>query len=123
MLQLNFMKPTNHLLTPNSMELTALLFKEDDLNYLYIPALDAMSYGLNPEEARTGMFHVINEFIRYTQEHNTLPTILKSLGWQLESGTAPDWSFLLAHNEQLNEIVSTQHYTKETYAFQFPNLM
>ncbi|MGI9191338.1 MAG: hypothetical protein ACR2IL_04390 [Chitinophagaceae bacterium] len=121
MLQLNFMNPTHHL-PKQTLELTALLFNEDGINYLYIPALDAMSYGLTAEEARAGMKPILNEFIRYTQEQNTLAPLLKTFGWQLESQTAPNWSFLLAHNDQLNDIVNNQAYTTETYPFQFPNL-
>ena len=66
-----------------SMELSLISYKDDEAYYWYCPALDLTWYGDNEKQAQESFKIVLEEYIRYTTENQTLIADLKSLGWKI----------------------------------------
>jgi len=108
------------------VRLSLILFKEDNIHYVYSPALDLTGYGKTEKEASDSFELMLKEFIKYTTNKKTLFDELKRLGWRV-SGTknkrkvsAPSMAELLRDNEQFNEIVNEHEYTKKDKAILLP---
>lgn len=103
-----------------------ILFKEDDIWYAYLPALDINGYGNNEDEAKESLKIAINEFIRYTLNKKTFFGELKRLGWIIKkskkSFIAPKISDLINENEELKEIVDSRSYKSDDYQVRVPVL-
>ncbi len=91
--------------------LSVVAFYKDETFMVYAPALDLYGYGKTESEARQSFRVVLEEFLRYTGNKNTLEEELKSLGWKVEkqgmlfTATAPDFKDLVMQNEELQEIL------------------
>ncbi len=64
-------------------ELSLLRFKEDDVVFIYSPALDLTGYGKDGAAARRSFQITLTEFIRYATNKGTLHSELKKLGWKV----------------------------------------
>jgi len=103
-----------------------ILFKEDDIWYAYLPALDINGYGNNEDEAKESLKIAINEFIRFTPNKKTFFDELKHLGWIIKkskkSFIAPKISEMINENEELKEIVDSRSYKSDDYQVRVPVL-
>lgn len=64
-----------------NITLKLLLFKEDGVNFVYSPALELTGYGPGEEEAKKSFEIVLEEFVRYTENKDTIYSELERLGW------------------------------------------
>ena len=91
-------------------------FEEDNVTFIYSPALDLSGYGYNQEEAKQSFTEALNEFFRYTNNKNSLDKVLKDLGWAIKGSkknpkfNPPRDSDLVAINPLYNEIVNNKSY-------------
>jgi hypothetical protein len=96
--------------------LSLVEFNEDDNVIVYSPALDLSGYGKNPEEAKNSFSEALKEFIRYTDNKNTMQTVLSNLGWKIKGSknkrkyNPPKDSDLISNNPLYSDIVNTKNY-------------
>lgn len=117
----NFIKVNN---SNVEVSLDLIEFIEDEVHFVFSPALDLTGYGDNKKEARTSFEVTLKEFLRYTIEKNTLDKELKRLGWKKQkksdhSYTPPELSKLSRNNRQLEHILNHQDFEKTTQRLAF----
>ena len=66
-----------------SMKLSLIDYKDDEAYYSYCPDLDLIGYGNNEQEAQESFKIVLEEYMRYTTENQTLIQDLKNHGWKI----------------------------------------
>ncbi len=107
------------------INLPVLFFSEDNICYAYMPSFDLTGYGNTEEEARQSLTIVLDEFLRYTLNKNTLFIEMQRLGWKIKSKRkpmhAPQISELINTNPQLKEIVNYKQYTTSEYQVNVPD--
>ena len=103
-----------------------LIFEEDNIHYAYMPSFDLMGYGDTEENAKESLTVVLDEFLRYTLNKNTLFIEMQRLGWKIRSKQkpmyAPQMSEMINMNEQLKDIVNSKQYTSSNYQVNIPAL-
>ena len=108
------------------VDLQVLIFEEDNIHYAYMPSFDLMGYGDTEENAKESLTVVLDEFLRYTLNKNTLFIEMQRLGWKIRSKQkpmyAPQMSEMINTNEQLKDIVNSKQYTSSNYQVNIPAL-
>lgn len=106
------------------VDLKVLFFEEDNIHYAYMPSFDLTGYGNTEEEAKKSLTVVLDEFLRYTLNKNTLFIEMQRLGWKIKSKKkplyAPQMSDLINTNDQLKDIVNSRQYTTSNYQVNLP---
>ncbi|MEO6721410.1 MAG: hypothetical protein ABIN67_13660 [Ferruginibacter sp.] len=105
------------------MDVPILFFEEENIHYAYIPSFDLTGYGNTRAEAHESIKTVLDEFLRYTTNKNTLLLEMKRLGWRIRKKskmTAPLMSDLVNTNEQLREIVNHKQYSTSKFQVDIP---
>ena len=106
------------------VSLQILFFKEDSIHYAYMPSFDLTGYGKTEDEAKESLTVVLDEFLRYTLNKNTLFIEMQRLGWKIKSKKkpmyAPQMSDLINTNDQLKDIVNSKQYTTSNYQVNVP---
>lgn len=104
--------------------LTVLFFKEDNIQYAFIPSLDITGYGNTKEEARQSLEIMVAEFLKYTMNKKTLLDELKNLGWKIKKKNKPFTALqitdLLNKNSELKEIINTKQYSTSSFNVNLP---
>lgn len=105
-------------------DLPLFLFEEDKVWFAYLPSLDLNGYGKTETEAKESLGIMLDEFLRYTLNKNTLLSEMKRLGWQIKSKKkpmlAPEISDLINTNDQLKEIINYKDYATSHYRVNVP---
>lgn len=65
------------------LKLSLLKFKEDDIVFIYSPALDLTGYGRDGRSAKRSFEITLEEFVNYTTNKGTLDKELRRLGWKV----------------------------------------
>lgn len=106
------------------IKVQVLFFQEDAIHYAFMPSLDLIGYGNSDIEAKNSLTVVLDEFLRYTLNKNTLMIELQRLGWKLKNKnkpiTAPAMSDLINNNEQLRDIINSKHYSTSDFQVSVP---
>lgn len=106
------------------VDLQVLFFEEDNIHYAYMPSFDLTGYGNTDEEAKKSLAVVLDEFLRYTLNKNTLFIEMQRLGWKIKNKKkpmhAPQMSDLINSNDQLKDIVNSKQYTTSNYQVNIP---
>lgn len=106
------------------IDVQVLFFQEEDICYAYMPSFDLTGYGNTEQEARESLTIVLDEFLRYTLNKNTLLIEMKRLGWKIKNKTkpmyAPQMSDLINTNDELRDIVNSKEYTTSNYQVNVP---
>ena len=106
------------------VDLQVLFFEEDNIHYAFMPSFDLTGYGNTEEEAKESLTVVLDEFLRYTLNKNTLFIEMQRLGWKIKSKKkpmyAPQMSDLINTNDQLKDIVNSKQYTISNYQVNVP---
>ncbi len=101
------------------LSLQVLFFEEDNIQYAYMPSFDLTGYGQTEVEAKESLSVVLDEFLRYTLNKNTLFIEMQRLGWKIKNKKkpmhAPQMSDLINSNDQLKDIVNSKQYTTSNY--------
>ena len=64
-----------------NIELQILMFEEDNIHFVYSPALDLTGYGKSESEAQQSFSVMLEEFVKYTENKKTVYKELMRLGW------------------------------------------
>ena len=107
--------------TPSFMNrLDLLFFKEDNVCFVYAPALDITGYGSTETEAQHSFVLTLEAFLDFTQKNKTLESELKRLGWKKDnaSGFQPPYlDEMLQTHAYLSEIVRDYDFQKGNFQF------
>lgn len=107
-----------------TVSLDLICFQDENVYYYYSPALDLMGYGYSAEEAKLSWEVVLKEYISYVMNKHTLEQDLLSRGWKLQrrrkTYTPPTLSYMLTHNEQLQEMYDKHDFSKTTRPVALP---
>jgi len=106
------------------LSLQVLFFEKDKIHYAYMPSFDLTGYGKTEGEAKESLTVVLDEFLRYTLNKNTLFIEMQRLSWKIKSKKrpmhAPQMSDLINSNDQLKDIVNSKQYTTTNYQVNVP---
>ena len=106
------------------VNLQVLFFEEENIHYAFMPSLDLTGYGNSGEEAKDSLAVVLEEFLRYTLNKNTLFIEMQRLGWKIKTKSkpmfAPQMSELINSNDQLKDIVNSKQYYTSNYQVNLP---
>ena len=78
-------------------ELPLISFVEDDVHFVYCPALDLTGYGNNESEAKNSFTQTLKIYFDYTTNKKTLQKDLEDHGWKVKRNRklkAPDFDFM-----------------------------
>jgi len=104
-------------------ELSLVSFVEDNVCFVYCPALDLTGYGINEEEAKKSFAQTLKMYFEDTIDKNTLLKDLVRHGWEIKKQNklkSPDFDFMFKNNRQLKRIVNSRDFTKYNKQIQFP---
>lgn len=97
----------NHRVT---VQLSILAWEQDNVYFLYSPALDLTGYGTNLTEAKKSFETTLQEFVQYTLNKKTVYKELERLGWTVNERKKrfhpPTTEQLLEDNETFRELQS-----------------
>lgn len=107
-----------------TVSLDLICFKDENVYYYYSPALDLMGYGYTPEEAKASWEVVLEEYVSYVMNKQTLEKDLQARGWTVQrrrkTFAPPTLSYMLLHNEQLQEMYNKHDFQKTTQDVSLP---
>lgn len=110
-----------------TVNLSVILFNEEDTVIAFCPALDIYGYGLNQEEAKNSFDIALEEYFKYTINKNTLHADLTSRGWKIHGAKAkksrldpPTMSELLLSNSDFGDIFNNHEFQKLNRAVEIP---
>lgn len=100
-----------------TVNVPVLLFKEDNAQIMFCPALDISGSGATISEAQKSFSVTLEEYLSYTSNKGTLWNDLKKLGWKIEKNknkpaSPPSMSHLLEKNNEFSRIFNTRPYRK-----------
>lgn len=98
-----------------TVNVPVILFKEDNAQIMFCPALDLSGSGNTIAEAQQSFGVVLEEYLNYTTNKGTLWNDLRKLGWSIQKkkpATPPTMSELLENNEEFSRIFDTRPYKK-----------
>jgi hypothetical protein len=93
------------------VNLTTVIWEEDNVHFIYAPALDLTGYGQSLVEARKSFGIVLSGFLRYTHNKGTIFKELEKHGWLINKKkkrvSAPAYEEMLEDNEHFSELVNS----------------
>jgi hypothetical protein len=94
--------------------LPLISFQEDNLYFIYSPALDVTGYGSTEQDARDSFQEAISQFFDYTTNKKTFEAELKKLGWKFnkKQSVPPTLVDMIINNKYLAEIFTEKQYKK-----------
>ena len=108
--------------TVTSLQVGIVSFQEDDCFYVYCPSLNLIGCGHDEKEANESFNIVLDEYISYTEENNTLIEDLEKHGWKIEGNTkkiTPPLMFQsFRKNKDLGRIVNKLDFKKQSIPFE-----
>jgi len=104
-------------------ELSLISFVEDNVFFVYCPALDLTGYGNNEDEAQQSFSQTLKMYFEDTIDKNTLIKDLERHGWVVNKHNklkSPDFDYLFKNNRQFKSIVNNRDFIKYNKQIQFP---
>ena len=97
-------------------------YEEDNIHYVYSPALDLVGYGESPVTARESWQVVLAEYFKYALNKNTLEEDLRSRGWvtQKKNYKPPTFDWLLRNNSDLSDVFNKHDFQKVSRPISVP---
>lgn len=93
-----------------NITLSLLTWEDNDVTYVYSPALDLTGYGKTKVEAKKSFEITLEEFIEYTHNKNTIYDELERLGWTInrkkQRAKQPIQEELLKDNDFLKSLMN-----------------
>lgn len=92
-----------------SIGLSLYIWEEENLTYVYSPALDITGYGYNESEAKESFETTLSEFVTYSHNKKTIFDELENLGWTVNRKKkrvhAPDLEELKSDNNTFRDLL------------------
>lgn len=98
--------------------LQVLVYKESGVFAAYAPALDLFGYGETEEVALKSLEIVLEEFIQYAVENDTLRIELKRLGWEIgkkddQTLRPPTVESMIKNNPVVSDIYNNREFSQK----------
>ena len=93
-----------------------ITFIENNISFVYCPALDLTGYGNNDDEAQASFNEALDTFFKYTIHKKTFLSELERLGWKTSKKkiiTAPSLIDMVNSNAYLADIFEKKQYQKQ----------
>ena len=106
--------------TITSLQVGVITFNGDHSIIAYCPSLDLTGCGYTEPEALESFNIVLEEYLRYTAENNTLIADLEEHGWKIKGSgklIPPNLSESLHKNKDFNNIVNNYDFKKQNLSF------
>lgn len=88
-------------------------YPKDNMWIAYCPELDLVGYDYGEEAAKKSFSVVLQEYLEYTIENNTLEEDLLKHGWKKKDGRMEEPSYNeMMKNDKLRSILPLPNYTK-----------
>jgi hypothetical protein len=86
------------------VSVSVYVFKENDVFVAYCPSLDLSGYDQTEEAARADFEFVLQEYVKYQMQHDTLDKDLTRHGWEVKQRKAkgPEIGTLLRRTQLRN---------------------
>ena len=113
--RLNFKAEFSNKNSTVKTELALISFEEDNMFFIYCPALDLTGYGNDENAAKDSFSQTLKMYLDYTTNKKTLSKDLELHGWIVKGNKkpkAPDFDFLFRNNEQFKSIVNNKDFSK-----------
>jgi len=96
---------------------------DDDIHYVYCPALDLTGYGHTDEEATSSFEKTIELYLEYTVNKQTFVADLKAHGWNLKNKkiVSPSFRDMIKRNKDFENIIENRNFTKFTRNIKIPD--
>ena len=99
------------------VNLSLIVFEEDNSKIVYCPALDVSGYGPSEDEAMSSFAVMLGEFFTYTLNKKTFDKELIRMGWKIRNSkvkkmTPPSMSELLDSNDNFSRIFNNHSFRK-----------
>ena len=92
-----------------SVSITVYMWDDNNVTFVYAPSLDLTGYGKSIDEAKESFKIVLEEFLHYTSNKQTLFDDLEQRGWMVNRKKrkvhAPDFEDMLNENEAFKDIL------------------
>ena len=105
-----------------SMKLSLIFYKDDEAHYSYCPALDLTGYGDSEHEAQESFKIVLEEYVKYTTENQTLVADLEEHGWKIKGKKLipPEIAESLQKDNNLYKIFNKHDFVKRSIPVKIP---
>ncbi len=99
-----------------------IAFEEENVHFIYSPALDLTGYGKTEEEAQQSVKEALDQFFDYTTNKKTIEQELRRLGWKIQKNRskAPSLVDMINQNDYLKEIFEEKQYRKFNQTVSMP---
>jgi len=118
----NLFNKKNHQNTNVGVDL--IEYSDKGIYYVYSPALDLIGYGKTEKESRDSWEVVLQEYLSYTINKNTLIRDLESRGWKVKRNglefMPPTFSWMLENIEELGTVYNTHDFRKRSQSVALP---
>jgi hypothetical protein len=98
------------------------IWEEDNIHFVYAPALDLTGYDKSEKKAKESFTHVLNETIKYMHNKDSIFNELERLGWAVNRKkkrvSAPNIQELMEDNESFKDLLNKPDYRKERQGVQ-----
>lgn len=99
------------------VNLSLIIFEEDQCSIVYCPALDVSGYGKSEDEAMQSFTTCLGDFFSYTIHKKTFYSEMTNMGWKIKKSkiqkmTPPTISHLLESNENFSRIFNEHDFRK-----------
>jgi len=98
-----------------TVNVPVILFKEDNTQIVFCPALDLTGSGTTIAEAQESFATTVEAYLDYTTNKGTLWIDLKKMGWRINKkkpATPPPMSALLESNDEFSRVFDSLPYKK-----------
>jgi len=112
--------------TSKAFSLPIITFQEENIFFIYTPALDLTGYGNTEDEARLSFEETLDQFLNYSTNKDTLVDELKRLGWKVSKKSVskpPSLVDMINSNNYLAEIFEEKQYRKFHKNISLPSLV
>jgi hypothetical protein len=100
-----------------SVSLNLYIWDEEAVTFVYSPSLDLTGYGYNELEAKSSFEIVLEDFVNYTSNKNTVFDELERLGWTVNRKkkrvNAPNLEELKADNSTFKNLLNHPNVRQE----------
>ncbi|MEX6686594.1 hypothetical protein QTN47_03760 [Danxiaibacter flavus] len=100
-----------------TVKIDVIEYKEDGIFYVYSPALDLVGYCNTLSDARRSWDVVLDEYLHFTANNNSLIEDLQKRGWKIKARHAPmppTFSWLVQKDDNLTEMINKHDYKKKS---------
>lgn len=101
-----------------NVSLSLYVWVEDNITFVYSPALDITGYGINEKEAKNSFQVTLDEFVNYTHTKKTIFDELEKLGWTVNRKKkrvhAPNLEELRADNDIFRNLLKKSNIRSES---------